>query len=146
MKKLFLLLMIMLPLSFTAYSAEDLSEESINHIAQQFVAFHQTEAAELLTAVLAPDLEVVITQGSSGYGFILNYNKTEYIEYLQQAHKSKSRTGTDVSFISSEFLGDKEAKVIVRYRSKKLKKYVWVEAIISLVNNEALVTQIEEYT
>lgn len=136
----------MLPLSFTAYSADDLSEERINHIAQQFIAFHQTETAQLLSDVLASDLEVIITQGSTGYGFILSYNKAEYVQYLQEGHKSKSRKGTDVSFISSEFLGDKEAKVIVRYRSKKLNKYVWVEAIVSLVNGEALVTQIEEYT
>lgn len=146
MKKLFLVLMLMCSVNSAAYSAEELSEEAINRIAQQFVQFHQTEAVELLQSVLAPQLQVVVTQGSSGYGFILNYNKSEYIQYLQQGHKSRSRIGTDVSFISSEFLGDKEAKFIVRYRSKKLKKYVWVEGIISLINNDVLVTQIEEYT
>ena len=129
-----------------ACSAEELSEESINHIAQQFVEFHQTEAVELLQSLLSPQLHVTVTQGSSGYGFILNYNKNEYIQYLQQSHKSRRRIGTDVAFISSEFLGDKEAKFIVRYRSKKLNKYVWVEGIISIVNNKVLVTHIQEYT
>ncbi|MEW6998004.1 hypothetical protein AADZ86_09875 [Colwelliaceae bacterium BS250] len=146
MKKLLLVLMLMCSVNSTVYSADELSEEAINHIAQQFVQFHQTEAVELLESVLSPQLQVVVTQGSDGYGFILNYNKPEYIQYLQQGHKSRSRIGTDVAFISSEFLGDKEAKFIIRYRSKKLNKYVWVEGIISLINNDVLVTQIEEYT
>lgn len=146
MKKLILLLMVWLNFSATAVAEDVLSEESINHIAQQFIDFHKTEAKSLLQAVLSPKLSVTITQGSNGYGFVLNYSKPEYINYLTQSHKSRSRVGTDVSFISAEILGNREAKIILRYRSKKLNKYVWVEGIISLVDGDAMVIQLEEYT
>ena len=138
--------MVWLNFSATAVAEDVLSEESINHIAQQFIDFHKTEAKNLLQAVLSPNLSVTITQGSSGYGFVLNYSKPEYINYLTQSHKSRSRIGTDVSFISSEILGNREAKIILRYRSKKLNKYVWVEGIISIVDGDAMVIQLEEYT
>ena len=138
--------MIWLNFSSSALAEEVLSEESINHIAKQFVDFHKTEAIGLLQAILSPKISVTITQGSNGYGFVLNYSKIEYINYLRQGHKSRSRVGTDVAFISSELLGNLEAKIILRYRSKKLNKYVWMVGIISLVDGTAMVVQIEEYT
>ncbi|WNC71053.1 hypothetical protein RGQ13_13055 [Thalassotalea psychrophila] len=146
MNKLILLLMVWLNFSSSAIAEEVLSEESINHIAQQFVDFHKTEAMGLLQTILSPEISVTVTQGSNGYGFVLNYSKIEYINYLAQGHKSRSRIGTDVSFISSEILGNREAKIIMRYRSKKLNKYVWVEGIISLVDGNAMLIQLEEYT
>ncbi|KGJ92401.1 hypothetical protein [Thalassotalea sp. ND16A] len=133
-------------MSTAALAEEVLSEAAINHIAQQFIDFHKTEAKGLLQTVLSPELTVIVTQGSNGYGFVLKYSKSEYIDYLRQGHKSRSRIGTDVAFISSELLGNREAKIILRYRSKKLNKYVWMEGIISLEKGQAKVIQIEEYT
>lgn len=146
MNKIILLLMVWLFPWNSVYAEELLTEDAINHIAQQFVDFHKTEANELLQTVLSDGLSVTVTQGSDGYGFVLNYDKVEYISYLKQGHKSRSRIGTDVSFVSSEHLGNREAKIILRYRSKKLNKYVWVEGIISLINGTAMVTKVEEYT
>ncbi|WP_068546880.1 hypothetical protein [Thalassotalea crassostreae] len=146
MNKFFLLLLVYFSVAINAAAVDVLEEERINQIAQQFVDFHKTETQSLLQPILSENLTVTVTQGSNGYGFILNYNKSEYIEYLSEGHKSRTRVGTDVSFISSEILGNKEAKVILRYRSKKLGKYVWVEAIIRIEAGIALITEVEEYT
>ena len=146
MNKFLLLLLVYFSVAFNAAAVDVLEEERINQIAQQFVDFHKTETPSLLQPILSENLTVTVTQGSNGYGFILNYNKSEYIEYLGEGHKSRTRVGTDVSFISSEILGNKEAKVILRYRSKKLGKYVWVEAIIRIEAGIAIITEVEEYT
>lgn len=145
MKKFYLLLVIFFAFIGNAFSAVELTQEKVSHIAQQIIDFHKTEVPELLSSVLASNIIVTVTQGSNGYGFTLNFNKQEYINYLQKGHKSRSRIGTDVSFISSEFLGDKEAKIILRYRSKELRKYVWVEGIVGIYNNAVLITHLEEY-
>ncbi|QDP01877.1 hypothetical protein [Thalassotalea sp. PS06] len=146
MKKLFFTTLLLLGLPLSANAATSLTEDKIANVAQQFVEFHKTEAVELLQKILAPQLNVKVTQGSNGYGFVLNYNREEYIDYLRKGHKSKFRIGTDVSYVSSEFLGNREAKFIVRYRSKELDKYVWVEGIVAMVGNDIKITHIEEYT
>ena len=146
MKKLILLFIVLFGIHPSIWAEDILSEDTINQIAQQFIDFHKTEDPHLLQDVLSPKLDVTISQGSTGFGFILNYNKVDYINYLKEGHKSRSRKGTDVNFISSEYLGNREAKIILRYRSKKLNRYVWVEALIRLEQDRANVTQIEEYT
>ncbi len=145
MKKYYWLLVIYIAVIGRAHSAVELTEEEVNHVAQKIVDFHKTEVPELLTSVLAPDINIIITQGSDGYGFTLHFNKNEYLDYLIKGHKSRTRIGTDVSYVSSEFLGDKEAKIIIRYRSKELRKYVWVEGIVSVVNGKISITQLEEF-
>ncbi|TKB44544.1 hypothetical protein [Thalassotalea mangrovi] len=146
MKKFLCASLLLFTLPFSVSANSSLTEEKITAIAEQFVNFHKTEAVELLQKILAPDVNVTVTQGSNGYGFVLNYNRQEYIDYLQKGHKSKFRIGTDVTYVSSEFLGNREAKFIVRYRSKQLNKYVWVEGIVRVVGKDVQITEIEEYT
>ncbi|WP_394176037.1 hypothetical protein [Thalassotalea litorea] len=146
MKNIVFTTLVLLLSSFTASAATSLTEDKITAVAQQLVDFHKTEAVELLQKILSPDLNVTVTQGSNGYGFVLNYTREEYIDYLRKGHKSKFRVGTDVNYVSSEFLGNREAKFIVRYRSKQHNKYVWVEGFVKMVGNDVQITHIEEYT
>ncbi|QBY05419.1 hypothetical protein E2K93_14030 [Thalassotalea sp. HSM 43] len=145
MRKFVLLLMIMVSYPSQAFALDELTEDSINHIAQQFIDFHRTEDETLLQSVMSNDVQVTVNQGSSGFGFVLQYDRGEYLDYLKKGHRSKTRVGTDVSFISSEFLGNREAKIIIRYRSKKLNKYVWMEGLIELINGEPRVISVDEY-
>ncbi|MDN3653235.1 hypothetical protein QWY77_10820 [Thalassotalea ponticola] len=146
MKKIILLISVLLnPISLSV-AAPKLSHDSINHIAQQFIEYHRTENPDLLKNVMAKNVQVTVSQGSNGYGMVLQYSRQEYVDYLQQGHRSKVRVGTDVALLSSELIGSSSAKIVIRYRSKTLNKYVWMEGIIDVVNGAPKITSIDEYT
>ena len=145
MKKSFLLLIVCLFSSIPVFADTEITEEKVNFLAQQIIEFHKTEEFSLLETVLDPSIEAIISQGEGGFGFTLTFNKIEYLDYLSKGLTSKSRKGTDVAFISFELLGEREATFTLRYRSKHLQKYVWVEARLQIVNQKVIITHIEEY-
>lgn len=145
MKKSFFLLMVSLFSCVSVYAATEVSEEKVNFLAQQIIEFHKTEEFSLLESVLDPSIEAIISQGEGGFGFTLTFNKAEYLDYLHKGLNTKTRKGTDVAFISYELLGEREAIFTLRYRSKHLQKYVWVDAKVNVVNQKVCITHIEEY-
>ncbi|WP_371188911.1 hypothetical protein [Thalassotalea maritima] len=139
------LLVVVLSKNSFALALEELSEQDINHIAQQVINYHKTEDPRLLREILSSQLAVTVSQGSDYVGFKVHYDRQEYLTYLAKGHKSTTRRGTDAKVISTEYLGNKEAKIIIRYRSKRLNRYVWMEAIVGLENNQAKIIEIDEF-